>query len=131
MSPSQAFIIAAAALGWHLARRNGHLQFRHESIGTPVWAPATPSDYRSYLNCLAEMKRLLRQAGLLEVKTVRRVKAKKVKARTHKAKPVKTERQEPAPRRSDPARLRPPPLGPWDKPRRPGLPFLGLARTRW
>lgn len=63
------FIGAAAALGYACEpTRGGHLAFRHPS-GAVVTAAGTPSDARSWLNALAQMRRELRARGLLKQPT--------------------------------------------------------------
>lgn len=53
---------SAAAEGWAVERtRNGHLKFTHPRAERPVFAPATPSDYRSAANTRAALRRALKR----------------------------------------------------------------------
>lgn len=55
----------AKANGWVTTQaKNSHFRFRHPKGGPQVYCANTPGDYRSHLNALADLKRVMRQQGV-------------------------------------------------------------------
>ncbi len=55
--------------GWQVDMTGGqHLRFRHPSGGKAIYTALTPGDYRSHLNALADLKRVMRQQGVEIIK---------------------------------------------------------------
>lgn len=55
----------AVALGFSAARRGNRLIYRHPNVSQSVVAHLTVSDRRGYQNLKAQLRRVLRQAGLI------------------------------------------------------------------
>jgi hypothetical protein len=58
-------VLEAERLGFTTSRTaRGHLRFRHEPTGATVITSGTPSDWRSWINCKAQLRRSLRERGV-------------------------------------------------------------------
>jgi hypothetical protein len=77
MNRRSEFVREAERLGWSVSVRDGgHLALTHPDASKTVFTSATPSDWRSYENTFAEMRRALPQEPKPERPVEPRVKRK-------------------------------------------------------